>query len=154
MENLRGDAGGGDEVGTSFDEGSDLWAEPELAPGDGRVVASVPGGGAREWLTVDDLGRVGISSKVSCGIDTFEFAHANTGTAGEDYDDGQGAFEEHGAVTDVECIGLAGDLFTACAAGDKAMESADGAAGDGDKEEGQNRRRSFWDLGGVGDGGC
>ncbi len=67
-------------------------------------------------------------------------AQPQTRRAGQDHQHGEEALGEHASVADEPGVLLAIELLAGRAAGDEAVESADGAAGDGDEQEGHDER--------------
>jgi len=63
-------------------------------------------------------------------------------SGGDKRDDGEDAFDEHGAVADGAGVAFIGELFGRGTGGDEGVEAGDGAAGDNDKEHGKERAKA------------
>lgn len=150
---LHRDADGTQEVGTSVNEGTDFVFQAERAPAFAGVVTGFPGSQSGQ-LGVGPCGECGLIAVGGSFSDAGEITHAHAGTAGEDHDDSQAPFEEHGTVADVLGVHFGFDLFTTGTAADQAVETATGTAGDGNKQEGPDGRGIGGDVGGNRGGGA
>ena len=85
--------------------------------------------------------------RITCaGTRTIKNPHTDTRTAGENDNNSKTSFKQHRAVADVLCVAFRCYLFARSTGTHHTVETANGTARNGNKQEGPDRWRVWWNV--------